>query len=65
MARSGKLHWEHTLLPSLLAGAGTWLGEIQEALNLCECIHKFVWGLVLEEPESCLNVALRTRPRMI
>ena len=33
--------WEHALLPSLLSGAGTWLGEIQEAVDQCDTIQKF------------------------
>ena len=28
--------WEHALLPSLLSGAGTWLGDIEEAVELCD-----------------------------
>ena len=31
--------WEQALLQSLLSGAGTWLGEIQEALDLCDLIQ--------------------------
>ena len=26
--------WEHALLPSLLAGAGTWIGDIRKAIDL-------------------------------
>ena len=55
--------WEHALLPSLLVGAGTWLGEIQEAVDLCDSIQNFFWHLVLV-PESCPKVALRSEPRM-
>ena len=33
--------WEHALLPSLLAGAGTWLGEIQATVDLCDSIQNF------------------------
>ena len=56
--------WKHALLPSLLAGAGTWLGEIQEAVDLCDSIQNFFRRLVLEVPESCPKVALRSEPRM-
>ena len=28
--------WERALIPSLLSGAGTWLGECNEAIDLCE-----------------------------
>ena len=27
--------WERALIPSLLAGAGTWIGDIQEAIKFC------------------------------
>ena len=57
--------WEHALLPSLLLGAGTWLGEIQEAVDLCDSLQNFFWRLVLEVPESCPKVSLRSEPNMI
>ena len=28
--------WEKALLPSLLSGAGTWIGECKEAIGLCD-----------------------------
>ena len=57
--------WEHALLPSLLSGAGTWLGEIQEAVDLCDSLQNFFWRLILEVPESCPKGALRCEPNMI
>ena len=57
--------WEHALLPSLLSGAGTWLGEIQEAVDLCDSLQNFFWRLILEVPESCPKVSLRSEPNMI
>ena len=57
--------WEHALLPSLLSGAGTWLGEIQEAVDLCDSIQNFFWRLILEVPVSCPKVALRSETKSI
>ena len=31
--------WEKALEPSLLSGAGTWLGECKEAVELCDQIQ--------------------------
>ena len=31
--------WERALLPSLLSGAGTWLGRIEETVKLCNRIQ--------------------------
>ena len=36
--------WERALLPSLLSGAGTWLGKIDETVKQC---------LMCNVPESC------------
>ena len=52
--------WEHALVPSLLSGAGTWIGEIQETVDLCDATQNFFWRLILEVPESCVKVALRS-----
>ena len=57
--------WEHALLPSLLAGAGTWLGEIEEAVDLCDATQNSFWRLMLEVPESCPKVALRSETKQI
>ena len=57
--------WEHALLPSLLSGAGTWLGEIKEAVDLCDSLQNFFWRLILEVPESCPKVYLRSETNMI
>ena len=48
--------WEHALLPSLLAGAGTWIGDIRKAIDLCDETQNFFWRLILEVPESCIKV---------
>ena len=56
--------WEHALIPSLLSGAGTWLGDIKEAINLCDSTQNFFWRLILDVPESCPKVALRSETKM-
>ena len=38
--------WERALVPSLLSGAGTWLGDIREAVKLCNTIQAFYWQVV-------------------
>ena len=57
--------WEHALLPSLLSGAGTWLGDINKAVDLCDDTQNFFWRLILEVPESCVKVALRSETQMV
>ena len=57
--------WEHALLPSLLAGAGTWIGDIRKAIDLCDKTQNFFWRLILEVPDSCIKVALRSETNSI
>ena len=45
--------WERALIPSLLSGAGSWLGDIKEAVKLANQILKFYWRIILKVPESC------------
>ena len=56
--------WEKALIPSLLSGAGTWLGSIEEAITLCNKIQYFYWRTVLKIPESCPKLALLCEPNM-
>jgi hypothetical protein len=51
--------WERALIPSLLSGAGTWLGDIREAVKLCNSIQSFFWRVILKVPQSCPKLALR------
>ena len=51
--------WERALIPSLLAGAGTWLGDITQAVDLCNKIQDFYWKTILKVPDSCPKLALR------
>ena len=57
--------WERALIPSLLSGAGTWLGECKEAIGLCEQIQNFFWRIILKVPESCPKVALKCETRSL
>ena len=57
--------WERALLPSLLSGAGTWLGECKEAIGLCDNLQNFYWRIILKVPESCPKVALRCETKML
>ena len=56
--------FEKALIPSLLSGAGTWLGNIEEAITLCNKTQKLYWHTVLKEPESCQKLALLCEPYM-
>ena len=40
--------WEQALIPSLMAGSGTWLGDISEAVKLCIKIQNFYWKIIFE-----------------
>ena len=51
--------WERAFIPSLLAGADTWLGDIQEAVKFCNTIQEFYWKTVLKVLDSCPKLALR------
>ena len=57
--------WEKALLPSLLSGAGTWIGECKEAIGLCDQLQNFFWRIILKVPESCPKVALRSETKML
>ena len=57
--------WEKALIPSLLSGAGTWLGKIGDTEKLCNSIQNFYWRLILQVPESCPKLALLCETKMI
>ena len=56
--------WERAIVPSLLSGAGTWLGEISSTIKLCNKIQDFYWRVVIKVPESCPKIALRCETYM-
>ena len=39
--------WERALVPSLLSGAGTWLGNISETEKVCNDLQYFFWRIML------------------
>ena len=51
--------WEKALIPSLLNGAGSWLGNIKDAVKLCNDIQNFYWRVMLEIPASTPKIALQ------
>ena len=51
--------WERALIPSLLSGAGTWLGDIDEAIKCCNDIQDFYWRIILNISDSVPKLALR------
>ena len=51
--------WEQALIPSLLVGAGKWIGDVQEAVKFCNSIQEFYWKTILKIPDSCPKLALR------
>ena len=57
--------WERALLPSLLAGAGSWIGNIDDTVDLCNKIQNFYWRTILEVPISCPKIALQSETNMI
>ena len=57
--------WERALLPSLLSGAGTWLGKIDETVKLCNQIQNFYWKIICQVPESCPKLGLLCEPGMV
>ena len=57
--------WERALIPSLLSGAGTWIGDCKEAIDICDELQNFFWRVILRVPESCPKVALRCETKML
>ena len=57
--------WEKALVPSLLSGAGTWIGDINETAKLCDNVQNFFWRVILAVPESCPKIALRCETAML
>ena len=51
--------WERAMIPSLLSGARTWLGDVRDTEKFCNSIQEFYWRTILEIPESCPKLALK------
>ena len=57
--------WERAMVPSLLSGAGTWLGASTTEIEMCDKIQDIFWRVMFEVPESCPRIALRAETRMV
>ena len=57
--------WEKALVPTLLSGAGTWLGNIDKTAELCDNLQNFFWRVMFSVPESCPKIALRSETGML
>ena len=57
--------WERALVPSLLSGAGTWMGITSMEEDKLDRLQDFFWRVMLRVPDSCPKVALRSETKMI
>ena len=53
------------MVPSLLSGAGTWMGITSTEIERLDKIQELFWRVMLRVPESCPRIALRAETRMI
>ena len=56
---------EKTLVPSLLSGSGAWIGNIENAVKLCNQLQYFYWRKILNVPTSCPKIALQSETNML
>ena len=56
--------WERAMVPSLLSGAGTWVGITTKEEERCDKLQDMFWRIMLEVPESCPRLALKAETRM-
>ena len=57
--------WERALVPSLLSGAGTWVGSTKEEEDRCDKLQDLFWRVMFRVPESCPKIALRAETKMV
>ena len=50
--------WEGAIIPSLLAGAGTWIGATAEAEAMCDQLQELFWRVIFELPSGTPKVML-------
>jgi hypothetical protein len=55
---AAKQLWERAIVPSLLHGAGTWVGISPEAEKMCEELQELFWRVMLQVPRSTPKVML-------
>ena len=51
--------WEGAIVPSLLAGAGTWVGIPPKEEQMCEELQELYWRTVFQVPKGTPKVMLR------
>ena len=51
--------WEGAIVPSLLAGAGTWVGCTAKEEQMCEELQELFWRTILQVPRGTPKVMLR------
>ena len=56
---AAKYIWEGAIVPSLLAGAGTWVGCTAREENMCEEVQELFWRTILQVPKGTAKVMLR------
>ena len=57
--------WERAMVPSLLSGAGTWVGATRKEVEMCDKLQDLFWRVMLKVPESCPRIALRAETGMM
>ena len=51
--------WEGAIVPSLLSGAGTWVGITVRQEEMCEDLQEMFWRTILQVPRGTPRVMLR------
>ena len=57
--------WEKDLVPSLISGARTWLGDCTKAVELCDSIQQYFWRKILSVPKSTPKIAIQAKMNAI
>ena len=57
---AAKYIWEGAIVPSLLSGAGTWVGITPREEERCEELQEYFWRTILQVPKGTPKVALRS-----
>ena len=60
---AAKVLWEGAIVPSLLHGAGTWIGSSKETDQLCEELQLLFWRTAFQVPKSTPKVMLRAQTK--
>ena len=57
--------WERAIVPSLLSGAGTWIGSTKESEEMCEEMQETFWRVMLELPNGTPKVMLTSETQSL